>query len=209
MFFAFFKGWYFSCVLLAYFPFMFTVAFFSTVGFASGYQENLRAYGQSAGYAEQALNAIKIVFAFGQEKTEISNYQKYLDRAKKMAISTHLKAGAAAGALFAGVYGYYAYSFYFGSIFIYKQKENTNSGANYTAGDIFSCFLGVIYGMVYIGMATPNFKAITEGKISGKMAYDVILRKPEIDLDQSNSKKLTNFGGEIEFKNVTFSYPTR
>ena len=65
MLFAFFKGWAYSLVLLAYFPFMFLVAFFSTVGFSSGYQENMKAYGQSAGYAEQALNAIKIVFAFG------------------------------------------------------------------------------------------------------------------------------------------------
>lgn len=45
MFFAFFKGWLFSVILLAYFPFMFVVAFFSTVAFASGYAENMRAYG--------------------------------------------------------------------------------------------------------------------------------------------------------------------
>jgi hypothetical protein len=42
----------------------------------------MKAYGQSAGYAEQALNAIKVVAAFGQEEKEIQNYQKYLFRAK-------------------------------------------------------------------------------------------------------------------------------
>ena len=37
-----------------------------------------------------------------------------------MAFSTHIKAGAAAGALFCGVYGYYSYSFYIGSTFVTK-----------------------------------------------------------------------------------------
>jgi hypothetical protein len=32
----------------------------------------------------------------------------------------------------------------------------------------------VIYGMAYLGMTTPNFKALTEGKIAGKMAFDII-----------------------------------
>ena len=49
--------------------------------------------------------------------------------------------------------------------------------------------------MVYLGMATPNFKALTEGKIAGKLAYDTILRKPEIPLDDDQAKKLDNFSG--------------
>jgi hypothetical protein len=34
----------------------------------------MKAYGQSAGYAEQALNAIRVVVAFGQENREVHNY---------------------------------------------------------------------------------------------------------------------------------------
>lgn len=41
-----------------------------------------------------------------------------------------------------------------------------------------SCFLGIVYGMFALGLATPNFKAITEGKIAGKLAYEIIDRKP-------------------------------
>lgn len=46
--------------------------------------EGLKAYAQSAGYAEQALSAIRVVVAFGMEKMEIINYNKYLWRSKEM-----------------------------------------------------------------------------------------------------------------------------
>jgi ATP-binding cassette subfamily B (MDR/TAP) protein 1 len=60
-------------------------------------------------------------------------------------------------------------------------------------------------------MATPNIKAITEGKVAGKVAYDIIDRTPKILLDDPNSLELENttISGHIEFKNVTFRYPTR
>jgi len=58
-------------------------------------------------------------------------------------------------------------------------------------------------------MATPNIKAITEGKVAGKIAYDVIDRKPKILLDDPTSQKVGDVLGKIEFKNVTFRYPTR
>jgi hypothetical protein len=65
MFFAFFKGALFSTILLAYFPLIFGMTYFITVAFSSGFIQSMKAYGQSAGYAEQALNAVKVVFAFG------------------------------------------------------------------------------------------------------------------------------------------------
>lgn len=50
----------------------------------------------------------------------------------------------------------------------------------YTAGDIISCFFGVVFGIFALGMAGPNFKALAEGQAAGKMAYDIIDRVPVI-----------------------------
>jgi ATP-binding cassette subfamily B (MDR/TAP) protein 1 len=87
--------------------------------------------------------------------------------------------------------------------------ENDNSGKLYTSGDILSCFLGIVYGAFSLGLAAPNFKAITEGRVAGKMAYDIIERIPAIPLNDTNAKHLDKVTGRIEFKNVTFTYPTR
>ena len=44
----------------------------------------MRGYAQSAGYAEQAMYAIKVVHTYGQEQLEEKNYLKYLNRATKV-----------------------------------------------------------------------------------------------------------------------------
>lgn len=63
--------------------------------------------------------------------------------------------------------------------------------------------------MFSVGMATPNLKAVAEGRVAGKMAFDVIDREPAIKQDDPNAKKLGDVKGEIEFKNVSFYYPSR
>lgn len=63
-FFAFFRGWWMSLILLFVFPVIFIVMGFVMKSMKAGFTENLKAYGQSAGYAEQALNAIRVVQAF-------------------------------------------------------------------------------------------------------------------------------------------------
>lgn len=45
IFFACFKGVYFSAVLLCYFPIMFGATYFMTIAFSSGYALSMRAYG--------------------------------------------------------------------------------------------------------------------------------------------------------------------
>lgn len=68
---------------------------------------------------------------------------------------------------------------------ITQKVENSNSGKLYTSGDILACFLGIVYGVFSLGLAAPNFKALTEGKVAGKMAYDIIERTPKILLDEN------------------------
>lgn len=74
----------------------------------------------------------------------------------------------------------YAYSFYMGSIWIENKIYNQTFKREYRSGEILSCFFGVVFGMFCIGFATPNIKAVAEGKVAGKMAFDVIEREPNI-----------------------------
>jgi ATP-binding cassette subfamily B (MDR/TAP) protein 1 len=206
--FAFTKGWSFSLVLLAVFPFLgFTTSLMAKV-MAQGSQETMKAYGQSAGYADQALNAIRVVVAYGQEEKEVKNYSKYLHRARTAGIRTHFKGSMAMAMFFASIFGTYAYSFYLGSVWIYKGFQNQTYNRTYSAGDILSCFFGVIFGMFSVGLAAPNIKAVTEGRVAAKLAFDIIDRKPAIDQD-APGKTTKELKGDIEFKNVSFYYPSR
>ena len=120
-----------------------------------------------------------------------------------------MKTGFAIASFFFVMYAYYGYAFYAGSYLITKQVINTQSGIAYTSGDILSCFFGVVFGVTALGMVTPNIKAVTEGRVAGKIAYDIIDRPPRILLDEEGAKPVGDVRGHIEFKNVTFRYPTR
>lgn len=170
----------------------------------------MKAYGQSAGYADQALNAIRVVAAYGQEEKEVRNYTKYLERARVAGVKTHCQGAFAMSLFFASIFGTYAYSFYLGSVWIYYDIWNNTYSRTYSAGDILCCFFGVIFGMFSVGMATPNMKAVAEGRVAGKLAFDIIDRRPNIDQDNNVGKgTVDNLKGAIEFKNVDFFYPSR
>ena len=55
-----------------------------------------------------------------------------------------------------------------------------------------SCFFGVVFGLFSLGAATPNLKAVVEGRIAGKMAYSIIEREPKIKMDDPNAMRLSN-----------------
>jgi hypothetical protein len=52
------------------------------------------------------------------ESVEARNYIKYLDKAKKASMKTHLFTALATGLLLFVVYNSYAWAFYIGSVFI-------------------------------------------------------------------------------------------
>jgi ABC-type multidrug transport system fused ATPase/permease subunit len=74
-------GWLYTCLLLVVVPFLGLTGVGMAVSLESGITQQMRAYSQSAGYAEQALSAIRVVHSYGQEELENINYKKYLIRA--------------------------------------------------------------------------------------------------------------------------------
>jgi hypothetical protein len=78
------------------------------------------------------------------------------------------------GLLLMMINGYYTFALYVASYFIIDEKYNKNSDRNYTSGDIIACFLGILYGLLNIGNCTPNIRAIAEGRIAGKIVFDII-----------------------------------
>ena len=74
----------------------------------------MKHYAQSAGYAEQALIAIKVVQTYGREIKETINYNKYLDRALISERRKNRLAAFGLAFLWWGIFGFYGYAFYFG-----------------------------------------------------------------------------------------------
>lgn len=80
---AFYFGWKLSLILLGALPFVACSGIAFGASLESGQVEQMKAYAQSAGYAEQALQSIRIVHTYGNEDLEYANYAKYLGRARE------------------------------------------------------------------------------------------------------------------------------
>ena len=102
-----------------------------------------------------------------------------MGRAKKAGISVHFRQAAVVSSFFCIIFFVFGYAYYMGSIWIEKKFNNPlNETGVYTAGDILASFFGVIFGMFSLGMAHPAMKAVAEGRVAGKMAFDIIERVP-------------------------------
>mmetsp|Transcript_34808 Transcript_34808/g.25148 ORF Transcript_34808/g.25148 Transcript_34808/m.25148 type:complete len:176 (+) Transcript_34808:750-1277(+) len=152
---GFVNGWNFALCVLAGAPIVvFTLLLFINAA-TKGYHTVLKAYGQSAGYAEQALGSIKVVAAFGNEVKEVENYTKYLDLARTAGLKNQLSGAVGFAALIASFYFMYGYSFMIGGYFIREDFVNKTFGRVYTPGDILAVFFGVIFGMFALGGVGP------------------------------------------------------
>lgn len=205
---AFVKGWTLAFAMLGIGPIMMT----GMIIFASVMQKrtisSMRAYGQSAGYAEQALSAIRIVVSFGQEELENRNYSRFLARVTEAGIKSGCATGFSMGFFFFCVYLAYGYSFAVGAVWVDKEFPNSVEDRPYLAGDILAVFFGVLFGLFSLGGAGPSITAVNVAKAAGKSAFDVIDRPPMIKQDDKDAVMHT-LKGQIEFKDVDFFYPSR
>eukprot|EP00624_Nannochloropsis_granulata_P005914 evm.model.NODE_42083_length_13037_cov_30.485924.6 len=60
-----------------------------------------------------------------------------------------------------------------------------------------------------IGQCGPQLSAVAEAKGAAAKLIEIVTRTPAIDSEDQSGQKLEHIQGKIEFKNVSFTYPTR
>lgn len=70
----------------------------------------------------------------------------------------------------------YAYFFILDGIWVNERIWNHAYGRAYEAGDAISIFFVVLFSCFSLNNIIPHFNAIAEGKVAGKLVYDVIDR---------------------------------
>ena len=80
---AFYQGWMLTFIYSVFLPFFIWANDWFSKSIIAAFVLNMKSYSQCAGYAEQALQGIKVVQTYGTEKLEGDNYAKYLDRSRE------------------------------------------------------------------------------------------------------------------------------
>lgn len=74
-----------------------------------------------------------------------------------------------------------AFAFYVAGYLRFNEVINDKTGELYTGGEGMGIMFSVITGAMQLSMLAPVIKVMTEGKIAGKLAFEVIDHKPVVN----------------------------
>ena len=182
--------------------------FYSTVMVSDTYQTELR-YRKSGADAEQALGAIRVVKAFGQEDRETREFNKNLKRSNRTAGTQAIMKGFASGMLETLTYTLTVLCLFIGSTMVREGVENNNANRNYRMGDVDGCFYCSMFAIYAASVGTSNAALLSSGLRSCHSVNSIINREPKIKIDDPESEPVEEIAGSIRFENVEFCYKTR
>nr|XP_011462872.1 PREDICTED: ABC transporter B family member 11-like isoform X2 [Fragaria vesca subsp. vesca] len=198
---AFSEGWLLTLVMLSSIPalvFSGAVMNHFIVKLASRGQA---AYSGGASVVDETISSIRTVASFTGEKQAISNYNNSLHKAYKSGVQEGWASGLGFGVLMLVVFCTYALAVWFGGIMILER--------GYKGGDVMTVIFSVLIGSVSLGKASPCISAFAPGQAAAYKMFEAINRKPKIDVYDINGRVLQDICGDIELRDVYFSYPTR
>jgi ABC-type multidrug transport system fused ATPase/permease subunit len=105
----------------------------------------------------------------------------------------------------AGMFMFVGIIIYCAAVLVNDDEEAWISREEHSAGNSIIVIYSINLGCVYGALAFPSYQAIQIGKIS--LAY--ILQLIGSDEESSGARSADNISGKIEFRNVTFAFPTR
>ncbi|XP_075683762.1 ATP-dependent translocase ABCB1-like [Rhinoderma darwinii] len=195
------KGWKLTLVILAISPVMGLSAAIWAKILSAFTNKELSAYAKAGAVAEEVLSAIRTVIAFGGQDKEIKRYEKNLEDAKKIGIKKAITANVSMGFAFLMIYASYALAFWYGTTLIIE--------GSYTIGNVLTVFFAVIIGAFSIGQTAPSIEAFSNARGAAFTVFTIIDTVPKIDSFSTAGFKPDKITGDIQFRNVKFTYPSR
>lgn len=111
--------------------------------------------------------------------------------------------------MFGVFYAFYAYSLFMGGYL--RWEEIKNDDKLYSGGKVVAIMFCVLFAAMQAGGVGPAMQAMQQGRVATKIALKTIDQVPIVNPDIKGKKVITEaqFKGQIEFKDVCFTYPSR
>uniref|UniRef100_H2YJW9 Bile salt export pump n=1 Tax=Ciona savignyi TaxID=51511 RepID=H2YJW9_CIOSA len=166
-------------------------------------KKELDAYAKAGAVAEEVLSSIRTVVAFDGQAKESERYNKNLNEARTVGIKKGFVGGLSIGALFFIMFSTYGLAFWYGSTLIRTGEISV--------GNMLTAFFGVLIGAFSLGQVSKNHNVeyFSGAQAAAFKVFEIIDRTPEIDSMSDAGHKPDQVKGQIEFKNVDFTYPSR
>ncbi|XP_038653374.1 ATP-dependent translocase ABCB1 isoform X1 [Scyliorhinus canicula] len=200
---GFVTGWKLTLVILAVSPLIMVSVVVWTKLLTLMTCKELTAYAKAGAVAEEVLTAIRTVFAFNGQQKALEKYELNLKTARDIGIRRAIVTNVSIGLQYFLIYGCYALAFWYGSKLVVDEPEN------YSIGQVLTVFLSVMIGALSLGQAAPNLEDVAKAQGAAFDVYSLITKHRPIDSSSKEGHMPESIKGNIEFKNIHFTYPTR
>ncbi|KAJ9696846.1 hypothetical protein PVL29_008847 [Vitis rotundifolia] len=198
---AFIKGWLLTLVMLSSIPLLVIAGGAMSLFLSKMATRGQNAYAKAATVVEQTIGSIRTVASFTGEKQAVTKYNQCLVNAYKSGVFEGLAAGLGLGTVMFIIFASYALAVWFGAKMILEK--------GYSGGTVLNVIVAVLTGSMSLGQASPCMSAFAAGQAAAFKMFETIHRNPEIDASDTKGKILEDIQGEIELRDVYFSYPAR
>ncbi|GJM94530.1 hypothetical protein PR202_ga11180 [Eleusine coracana subsp. coracana] len=198
---AFAAGWLLALVMLATIPPLVLAGAVMASVVARMASLGQAAYADAAGVVEQTVGSIRTVASFTGEKQAVDKYGRSLKSAYSSGVREGLAAGVGMGTVMVLLFCGYSLGIWYGAKLILEK--------GYTGAQVMNVIFAVLTGSLALGQASPSMKAFAGGQAAAYKMFETINREPEIDAYSTTGRKLDDIQGNIEFREVHFSYPAR
>uniref|UniRef100_A0A7G3ASY9 ABC-type xenobiotic transporter n=1 Tax=Lutzomyia longipalpis TaxID=7200 RepID=A0A7G3ASY9_LUTLO len=172
-------------------------------------KREIASYSVAGTIAEEVFNAIRTVVAFGGEDKECQRYAESLKSAEKSGVKKSFYSGFQSGVMWFLVFGGFGLAFYYGIHLMVLDFDLPPAERVYDVTTVLIIVLCMINGSQFVTFTIPSLETIISAEGTTVAIYDVINHRSLIDPFSEGGKKLDQFTGNIEFKNVRFQYPSR
>ncbi|KAH7536918.1 hypothetical protein FEM48_Zijuj03G0037300 [Ziziphus jujuba var. spinosa] len=198
---AFAKGWLLTLVMLSSIPVLSISSVMMSKAISKMTTNRQSAVSEAATVVEQTIGSIRTVASFTGEKQAIDKCNKLLTKAYKSGIQESLAAGLGFGVAMFILFCCYGFAVWFGGKMIIEK--------GYSGGDVASIVIAILTASMSLGQASPCISSFAAAKAAAFKMFETINRKPEIDAYNKNGQQLDDICGDIELRDVHFSYPAR
>ncbi|KAJ6822507.1 ABC transporter B family member 20 [Iris pallida] len=194
-----FNCWQIALLTLGTGPFIVAAGGISNI-FLQRLAENIQdAYAEAASVADQAISNIRTLYAFANETLAKYSYATSLQATLRYGILISLVQGLGLGFTYGIAVCSCALQLWVGRILVSHGKAN--------GGEIITALFAIILSGLGLNQAATNFYSFDLGRVAAYRLYEMINRSNSTSNEEGNNLPLVQ--GNIEFRNVYFSYLSR
>ncbi|KAJ8553234.1 hypothetical protein K7X08_023912 [Anisodus acutangulus] len=193
--------WRLALLATALTPFTLGASYLTLIINVGGKLDN-SSYAKASSIAAGAVSNIRTVATFSTQEQIVKSFEQALSEPKRTSVRRSQMLGLALGLSQGAMYGAYTLTLWFGAYLVKQGFTNF--------GDVYKIFLILVLSSFAVGQLAGLAPDTSMASTAIPAVLAIISRRPSIGNDRLNGKKIEiSKPFDIEFKMVTFAYPSR